>query len=60
MANKKSVCPVCDNSVSIPSNTEVSEIMNCSDCNSRLMVERIQNDQIVLQQAPAIEEDWGE
>jgi lysine biosynthesis protein LysW len=60
MLNNKSQCPICDAQVSLPINTEVSEIVNCFDCNSRLVVERKTDKVIVLQQAPTIEEDWGE
>jgi len=60
MLNNVSICPVCDAHIHIPKNTEISEIINCSDCTSRLVVKNIKNNLAVLQQAPEIEEDWGE
>jgi len=53
-------CPVCDALVKIENDVEESEILNCPDCLSRLVVEKIENSQITLTQAPEIEEDWGE
>jgi len=60
MTNNKAQCPICDANVLLPVNTEVSEIVNCSDCSTRLVVEKINDSEIVLQKAPTIEEDWGE
>ena len=60
MSQYKSVCPTCDAEVTVPKGTEESEIINCSDCKSRLVVEKIEKDQVMLQQAPAVEEDWGQ
>lgn len=54
-----STCPVCDGAVALPEKTEESEIINCKDCQSRLVVEKL-SPQVILQQAPAVEEDWGE
>jgi alpha-aminoadipate/glutamate carrier protein LysW len=52
-------CPVCDASVTLPEKAEESEIINCADCKSRLVIEKL-SPSVVLQQAPAVEEDWGE
>lgn len=41
-------------------NVEVSEIVVCADCATRLVVERRQEEKIVLGEAPAVEEDWGQ
>lgn len=53
-------CPICDARVSLAANTEVSEIVSCTDCQSRLVVAGVSGGSAILQQAPAVEEDWGE
>lgn len=53
-------CPICGEQVALPANTEVSEIASCSSCNNRVVVEKITKDKAVLNEAPKIEEDWGE
>ncbi len=56
----KSICPVCDAEVTFPASVEESEIINCVECKSRLVVAKINGSNITLEQAPAVEEDWGE
>ena len=53
-------CPICDALVALQSNVEVSEVVNCIDCGSRVVVESIASSRVMLAQAPNIEEDWGE
>ncbi len=53
-------CSICDAPVELQEGVEVSEVVTCADCGSRLVVESINNHQVLLAQAPAIEEDWGE
>ncbi len=53
-------CPICDVVISLPNGTEVSEVISCSDCKSKLVVESISGNQATLIQAPKVEEDWGE
>lgn len=60
MKKQKIVCPICDGQVNIPENIEVSEVIICSDCHSRLVVEKIDKGKVVIGQAPEVEEDWGE
>ena len=60
MAKSSAVCPVCDAQINLPGGLEESEIINCSDCRSRLVVEKITEEGIALSQAPEVEEDWGE
>lgn len=60
MSALASACPTCDAPVSLQDNTEVSEIINCGDCSTRLVVEAVTADGVALAEAPAIEEDWGE
>lgn len=52
-------CPTCDGAVVLPAGTEVSEIISCSECQTRLVVEEV-GDAPRVEVAPAIEEDWGE
>lgn len=51
-------CPVCDAQVQLPENTEANELVPCPDCGSELEVTSL--DPLTLEQAPEIEEDWGE
>jgi len=60
MAKQTVPCPICDAQINIGSDLEESEIINCPDCRSRLVVEQITNGQVTLGQAPEVEEDWGE
>ena len=53
-------CPICDATVTLQNNVEVSEVINCADCGSRVVVESIASHTVLLAQAPNIEEDWGE
>ena len=55
----KVLCPICDANVQLASDTEVTEIILCADCQSRLVVEALAPNPI-LATAPIIEEDWGE
>ncbi|KKQ02208.1 MAG: hypothetical protein US11_C0001G0167 [Candidatus Roizmanbacteria bacterium GW2011_GWA2_36_23] len=56
----KNSCPTCDAEVSVEPDSEQSEIINCPDCKSRLVIENINNQEVKLGLAPAVEEDWGE
>lgn len=60
MNQLQSTCPVCEGSVSIPSDTEESEIISCSECDTRLVVASKTGHSLILNEAPAIEEDWGQ
>lgn len=53
-------CPICDFKLTIPKNTELSEIITCSDCHSKLVVTKLAATGATLEQAPAVEEDWGQ
>jgi lysine biosynthesis protein LysW len=55
----QTICLTCDATVGLSEDTEVSEIVSCPECQTRLVVEAVgENPQIGI--APAIEEDWGE
>lgn len=58
MEDIKAVCPVCEGPITIPAGTEVSEIIICEECGSRIVVESL--DPVILSPAPEVEEDWGE
>ena len=60
MSTINSSCPICDATVTLADGTEETEIITCSDCQNRLVVDSITNDKTVLEEAPVIEEDWGE
>jgi lysine biosynthesis protein LysW len=53
-------CPVCDGLVSADSDVEESEIICCVECCSMVVVDSIRSGRLVLEEAPQIEEDWGE
>ena len=52
-------CPICDAQLQL-TQVEESEVVVCSDCGSRLVVEEIRGERAVLVEAPEVEEDWGE
>ena len=54
------ICTICDATVGATDNVEVSEILICPDCKSRLVVQGVTNNQLTLSEAPAVEEDWGQ
>lgn len=61
MADLNGLCPICDASVLLNSDLEVSEVVTCSDCNSQLVVdEKKAGGSVILKEAPQVEEDWGE
>jgi lysine biosynthesis protein LysW len=60
MQQLQTTCPICDAQITLEGNIEETEIINCSFCENRIVVSTIQNDHIVMEEAPAIEEDWGE
>lgn len=60
MTKLTGVCPICDAQISLSGGLEESEIINCSDCRSRLVVEKIEKNTVTLAKAPEVEEDWGE
>lgn len=60
MPNLQANCPICDGAINLPEDTEESEIINCPECENRVVVENINHDNVALEEAPEIEEDWGE
>jgi lysine biosynthesis protein LysW len=53
-------CPLCAAPISLPQDTEESEIFRCPLCQSMLVVDSCSGRSLSLTQAPQIEEDWGE
>lgn len=51
-------CPECGAEISLDGNTEVGEIIVCSDCGVDLEVTSL--DPAVVELAPMEAEDWGE
>lgn len=60
MSDINATCPVCDAQVSLSQDTEVSEIITCPECETRLVVEEVGKGNVRLEEAPEIEEDWGQ
>jgi lysine biosynthesis protein LysW len=56
----KGNCPICDCEINLPEETEETEIITCSECRNRLVVEKIEEGRVILKEAPKVEEDWGE
>ena len=53
-----SECPVCGADVLLESATVQNELKDCDDCGTELEVVSI--DPFRVEEAPGIEEDWGE
>ena len=57
----KAVCPICDASLKLAQDMMESEVFECSDCHRKIVVEKMdKNTGLILAEAPAVEEDWGE
>ena len=56
----KTNCPICDARVTLPKGTEESEIISCTECHTKLVVAKIESKTATLEEAPKVEEDWGE
>jgi len=53
-------CLVCDAQIDLPETTEESEVLTCSECDTRLLVSSLQGKKATLEKAPEVEEDWGQ
>jgi alpha-aminoadipate carrier protein LysW len=51
-------CPVCGAEIKIQPGTMVNEIVPCPDCGVELEVTSLKP--LKLEEAPEVEEDWGE
>jgi alpha-aminoadipate/glutamate carrier protein LysW len=53
-------CAECDASIAVPSDSIVGEIVSCKDCGTEYEVTQLKGGTVMLKQADAVEEDWGE
>ena len=53
-------CPLCDASITTRNSAEISEVLTCPECCSCLVVESLNGNRINFEEAPVIEEDWGQ
>lgn len=60
MSNSQNKCPICGASITLSENIEESEIISCPECANRIVAAKIVNSRITLEEAPKVEEDWGE
>ena len=51
-------CPICEASLSIKDDSVIGELMACDDCGTEL--ELTSTDPLKIEEAPEVEEDWGE
>ena len=51
-------CPVCEADVEVGDETVAGELLECAECSAELEVTAV--DPIKLEEAPEVEEDWGE
>lgn len=55
---KTAKCPKCDAELVIADDAEVGEIITCDECSAELEVKKLEP--VELDDAPAVQEDWGE
>ncbi|MCK5472117.1 lysine biosynthesis protein LysW [Candidatus Gracilibacteria bacterium] len=51
-------CPKCDGEIILATDAEVGEIITCDECSAELEVKNL--DPVELDDAPEVQEDWGE
>lgn len=51
-------CIVCEGLVTMPQDAMEGELMICPDCGTEL--ELISMDPVMVEEAPEVQEDWGE
>jgi alpha-aminoadipate carrier protein LysW len=51
-------CPVCEAKVNIPDDCTEGELVICPDCGTELEVTSL--DPLTVEEAPQVQEDWGE
>lgn len=57
----KAVCPICDANLKLSADLVESEVFECTDCHRKIVVEKMnKNADLILAEAPVVEEDWGE
>jgi lysine biosynthesis protein LysW len=53
-------CTICGSEINFQNLPEENELVTCQNCNNRLITKSVVGNDIILDEAPAIEEDWGE
>ncbi|OWP56018.1 MAG: lysine biosynthesis protein LysW [Thermoplasmatales archaeon B_DKE] len=53
-------CNTCGGQISTPDDSIVGELVGCKDCGVEYEIVSINGNQIQLQAAESIKEDWGE
>ena len=51
-------CPVCEADVKVESGVMLGELINCADCGTELEVTSLSP--LAVEEAPEVQEDWGE
>jgi len=51
-------CPTCGADVTVPDDVEIGEIIDCAACGAELEV--VDDAPVALEEAPELQEDWGE
>jgi alpha-aminoadipate carrier protein LysW len=54
----EATCVTCGDSVTLPDDVEIGEIVDCGSCGTELEVVGV--DPAELEEAPDLAEDWGE
>ena len=52
------VCPVCESEVPLPEDSRVHEVYPCPEC--RCEMEILSLEPLIVEEAPQVEEDWGQ
>ncbi|MGB1289032.1 MAG: lysine biosynthesis protein LysW [Aggregatilineales bacterium] len=58
MTTQSAPCPICEAAVPVPADVMENELIVCPDCESDLEI--ISLEPLELEEAPDVEEDWGE
>lgn len=51
-------CVICEASVNLPEDCREGELVICGDCGTELEV--VSMDPLTVEEAPQVQEDWGE
>jgi alpha-aminoadipate carrier protein LysW len=51
-------CPFCEAPVAVEDDTVKDELLECSDCGAELVVTALVP--LMVEEAPQVEEDWGQ
>ena len=54
----KALCPICEAEITLPADCCEGELVVCPDCGTELEV--ISLNPATLEEAPQVQEDWGE